>query len=115
MFAVYSKSILRSSGHSSGADLPPENDKPPVMLLGIFIILLIGIMVALGIASKQLLLTAADREQEEANAKPNTELAELHAAEESVLTSYEVVDKAKGWYRIPIRNAIEEYAKTAEK
>ena len=102
---------------SHGSELPPETDKPPVILLSVFIVILIGIMVAVGLASKQLLWAAASREIEvkQGPGNPSLELSELHAAEDNVLGSFDLVDKEKGWYRIPIDNAIEEFAKTAEK
>ncbi len=98
---------------SHGDEMPPETDRPPVILLAVFIVVLIGVMVAVGLASKQLLWSAASVEIEvkQGPNNPSIELTELHAAEENILTTYEVVDKEKGLYRIPISNAIEELAK----
>jgi hypothetical protein len=113
MIFASKKAFVMGSG-SHGSELPPENDKPPVFLLGFFILLMIGFLVAVGIASKQLLITASDADIEEKQG-PNPELVEMRATEDATLTSYDLVDKPKGWYRIPIGTAIEEYAKTAEK
>jgi hypothetical protein len=102
---------------SGGSELPPENDRPPVILLTVFIVVLFGGLALVAIASKQLLWTAAESSYDtRAGAgNPSLELQEMRAKEDSVLTSYDLVDQEKGFYRIPIQQAMDAFVTSQNK
>lgn len=67
---------------------------------------IVVVVVMLGI-NEFLLSTNEDLSYLTAPRPQNPELLELHAQEDKLLNNYEVVDEAKGIYRIPIERAME--------
>jgi hypothetical protein len=111
MFSIRPKAPL-GSDHGGGPELPPESDSLPVGFLMAFFLAIAVLVVVVGIASKQLLwVTASHRIQEVDAGVANPELTEIHAKEEGILSSYDVVDPAKGLYRIPIKEAMDLYVR----
>jgi len=103
---------LLDAGHGGAGDLPPESDKLPVGFLTVAFIAITVVLVVVAVGARQLLWSTADKQIEEVSASvPNPELVELRQKEAAELGEYDVVDEAKGFYRIPINQAIEVYAR----
>ena len=109
--SAHEAQLALGSGH--GGELPPEPDKLPVTFLVLFILAISAVLIVVAVGSKQLLWVAADKQLEEVYASvPNPELVELRQQEDAELGDYGVVDQGKGHYRIPIKQAIEAYARS---
>lgn len=81
----------------------PKNSLIVLVGLGCFVTL-VGVMYGLGSYYDHL----RDREQQtKVLGKPNAELVTLRAEEQRKMTTYAVLDKSKGRYRIPVDRAIE--------
>jgi hypothetical protein len=97
----------QSSGHSG-----IEPDNLPVGTIGWAVVALVIIVVGTVIGVNQLYwFTSSKAVQHIELDQPNTLLQTLNAADQSVLTTYDVVDQQKGIYRLPIDEAIKLYVK----
>lgn len=101
---------LAAQQHGSETPLAPEPDKLPVGFLAGFIAAIIVVVAVVGVVAQQLLLESARHQVQQVDLSvPNPQLQELNAQEEAALGNYDVVDKDKGLYRIPINQAIDLY------
>jgi len=88
-----------------------EDDKPPLKALVIFLSLITVFIIAVAISAKEgLWFVTSDREYDVDLSQPNREISELKATFHQELTTYDVVDDKKGFYRIPIDQAMEALA-----
>jgi len=97
----------QSAGHTT-----IEPDNLPVKPIAWFVLALVLIVAGVMIAMRQLYwVTTTSLVQSSELDVPNKLLSELNAADKDQLSSYDVVDPAKGIYRIPIDEAIKLYVK----
>ncbi|MBM3380853.1 MAG: hypothetical protein FJY29_00210 [Betaproteobacteria bacterium] len=95
----------QASGH---AGIEPDN--LPVGTIGWAVVALVIIVVGTVIGVNQLYwFTSSKAVQQIELDQPNTLLQTLNAADQSVLTTYDVVDQQKGIYRLPIDEAMKLY------
>lgn len=91
-----------NSGHSG-----IEPDNLPVGTIGWALLILVFIVAGTMIAVNQLYwFTSTKAVQTTELDQPNRLLQELNASDESVLTTYDVIDQTKGVYRLPIDEAM---------
>lgn len=107
---MLSRQPLRESEHNSQNPAEPqvERDHPPVLGLIVFLVCISVILVIVGFTAKQLLVSFTETQNKEVNLTvKNPLLLELQAKYHEQLNSYDVIDQAKGHYRIPIDKAME--------
>ena len=96
------------SEHKAGYEKRDVNIKK-LTLVGISIVLFLAISLPL---LNEYFLIEKEKIEYDAVLKPKSiSLEELHARENSVLTSYNLIDTANGIYSIPLDSAIELYVK----
>jgi len=101
---------------ASGNEPPIEPDKPPVLgLLAILAVATITLL-AVGVACKQLLLYMTNKRDQDVNLSvPNPLFKELSAQYREELSTYEKINPEKGYYKIPIDQAMEALVKKESK
>jgi hypothetical protein len=97
----------QSSGHTG-----IEPDNLPVGTIGWSVFILVILVAAVIVGTRQLYwFTSSKAVQKIELDQPNTLLEQLNAADQSVLTTYDLIDQQKGIYRIPIDEAMKLYVK----
>jgi hypothetical protein len=98
--------------HGSGGYEKKDVNVKAVLLVAAVIVVVIVISV-LGV--NQFVIYEKEKSAYEIRLKPdNPQLLELQAHEDSVLTSYKLLDTVKGYYQIPIDQAMDRVAKEAK-
>jgi hypothetical protein len=98
--------------HQSAGQTTIEPDNLPVKPIAWFVVALVVIVAGVMIGMRQLYwFTTTNLVQTNELDVPNKLLSELNASDKDQLSTYDVVDPAKGLYRIPIDEAMKLYVK----
>jgi len=98
--------------HQTAGQASIEPDNLPVKSIAWMVVALIVIVVATFVVVKQVYwVTSTSEIQTKELDVPNRLLTTIQAADREELSNYEVLDKQKGVYRLPIEDAIKLYVK----